>query len=134
MSVNTILSITSLLQHPPVDLLHLEAIPGNPHVGGNALTRPRGTRPVDAHGIYWNVLFAPPGFGLVVDIANNRYDRAVIEIAEYEQLLDGTLARSSVVSNDQAQGYYLFRGFIPYVIDVQLPPGLQMTLSWLVFF
>lgn len=134
MSVNTITSIVTLLKHPPVDLLHLEALPANPYSGGHGFTRVRGSRPVDAHGLFWNVAFSPPGYGLTVDVTGNHYDRAVIAIAEWEQLLDLTLARTDLFESNEAQGYYLFKQLIPVVIDVQLPPGLTMTLSWLVFF
>lgn len=134
MSVNTITSITALLMHPPVDLLHLEALPANPYAGGNALTRVRGSRPVDAHGLWWNVAFAPPGYGLTVDIVGNHFDRPVIAIAEWEQLLDLTLSKRDIFESHEAQGYYLFQQLIPVVIDVQLPPGLTMNLSWMVFF
>jgi len=134
MAVNTVLGIISQLLHPPVDLCHLEAIPGNPRVGGFALNRIRGVKPVDAHGLFWNVHFAPAGYGLTVDNSGNRYDRPVIAISEFEQLLDGTLLRSAVFESNQAQGWYLFVGETPFVIDVQLPPGLTSDLSWLVFF
>ena len=89
---------------------------------------------MDAHGLFWNVFFAPPGYGLTVDTVGNHYDRPVIAIAEFEQLLDATLVRGPIFESVQAQGYYLFVGEIPFVIDVQLPPGLTMDLSWLVFF
>ncbi|SRR6266851_1725209 len=134
MPVPSLFGIISELLHPPIDLLHLEAFPANPYSGDHGFNRVRGTRPVDAHGIFWNVAFAPAGYGLTVDATGNRYDRAVIAIDEFEQLLDGTLSRSPLFESDQAQGRYLFVGEIPFVIDVHLPPGLTMTLSWLVLF
>jgi hypothetical protein len=134
MSINTTLGVISALLHPTVDLLHLEAVPGNPHAGGLALNRVRGLKPVDAHGLFWNVVFAPAGYGLTVTQVGNLYDRDVIEISEFEQLLDLTLARSDVFRSNQAQGYHLFVGAVPVAIEVQLPPGLTIDLSWLVFF
>ena len=134
MSVNTILGIISSLAHPPVDLLHLEAVPGNPHSGGFALNRVRGAKPVDAHGLFWNVAFAPAGYGLTVDTTGNHYDRAVIAFREFEQLVDATLASSAIFESREAQGYYLFVGQTPFVIDVEIAPGVTVNLSWLVFF
>jgi len=133
-SVNTFLGAISLLLHPPIDLLHLEAVPGNPHSGGFALNRVRGSKPVDAHGIFWNVTFAPPGYGLTVDTVGNHYDRTVIAFREYEQLLDLTLMTTNIYGSVEAAGYYLFVGQVPYVIDVEISPGVTIDLSWLVFF
>jgi hypothetical protein len=114
--------------------MHREAVPGNPHSGGFALNRVRGVRPVDAHGLFWNTLSAPPGYGLTVDIVGNHYDRPIIEFREFEQLLDGTLNSSAIFASRESQGFYLFVGEVPFVIDVQIPPGVSTDLFWLVFF
>lgn len=134
MSVNTTLGIISTLVHPPVDLLHLEAIPGNPHSGSVSPQRIRGVRNVDAHGIFWNVQSAPAGYGLTVDNVGNHYDRPIIAFREYEVLLDATLLTTAVFESVEAQGYYLFVGLTPQAVNVQIPPGVTINLSWLVFF
>lgn len=134
MPVPTLLGIIEGLLHPPIDLLHLEAMAGNPHSGAYSPLRVRGIRNVDAHGIFWNVHFAPAGYGLTVNNVGNTYDRPVIEIREFETILDLTLVSSPVFASAAAQGIYLFTGETPQAVNLQMPPGLTIDLSWLVFF
>ncbi len=134
MPVPTLLGVIEGLLHPPIDLLHLEAMAGNPHAGAYSPLRVRGIRNVDAHGIFWNVHFAPAGYGLTVNNVGNTYDRPVIEIREFETILDLTLVSSPVFASAAAQGIYLFTGETPQAVNLQMPPGLTIDLSWLVFF
>lgn len=134
MAVPPLLGIISGLLHPPIDLLHLEAHAGNPHSGGYAPLRIRGVRNIDAHGLFWNVNFAPPGFGLTVDFAGHHYDRPVFALQEWEQLLDLTLVASPIFETREAQGVYLLYGQVPQALDIQITPGVTIDFSWLVFF
>lgn len=134
MAAPDLIGVIAGLLHPPIDLLHLEAHAGNPHAGAYTPTRVRGVRQVDAHGIFWNVAFAPPGYGLTVDNAGNHYDRPVFVLREFEQLIDLSLVPSPLFSTREAQGVYLLYGEVPVALDIQISPGVTIDFSWLVFF
>jgi hypothetical protein len=132
--VPSLVGVIGGLLHPPIDLLHLEAHAGNPHSGSYSPLRVRGVRNVDAHGVFWNVIFAPPGYGLTVDNVGNHYDRPVVAFREFEQLLDLTLVSSPLFESREAQGIYMLYGEVPQALNIEIAPGVTIDFSWLVMF
>jgi len=124
-------SIIQQFLHPPVGLLVKEVIPGNPHSGLNGLQRIRGLTNVDAFGIAWLVTFAPAGYGVSPRAGTNVYDRPVIDIAVQHRFLDGSLNITFQQSYDLVAGHILFEESFPYIVDVELGPGVQADLHWL---
>jgi hypothetical protein len=129
-----LISIIQGLLHPPIDLLHMEAIAGGPHAGAFSPLRVRGFRNVDAHGVYWNVATYPAGYGLTVDNVGNHFDRPIIAFREFETLVDLNLASSPIFESREAQGVYLLYGEVPSALNIQIAPGVTVNLSWLVLF
>ncbi len=128
------LGIIQGLLHPPIDILHLEALPANPYSGGFSPTRVRGFRNVDAHGVFWNVASYPAGYGLTVDNVGNHFDRPVIAFREFEELIDTNLVSSPLFESREAQGVYMLYGEVPTALNIQVAPGVTVNLSWLVLF
>ena len=123
--------IIDLFLHPPVGLLAQEALPFNPYSGLNGLTRRRNIRNVDAYGIGWNLIDIPPGYGITPKAGNNEADRTVIEIAIVHQLFDGNLVVTEQFETNRVAGYLLFQESFPYIVDVELSPGVTANLYWL---
>ena len=129
------LPISAIFQTPPFWLTSEEALPGNPYDDTVAfLQRIRGLQSLDCFGIKWNIQSAPPGYGLVVNNAENRFDRRMIAVKEIlidsnANLWDGFLHES-----DQAQGVFTFTTWPLWAINIQLSPGVTADLFWVVVF
>lgn len=124
-------SIIQQFLHPPIGFLVREAIAGGPYSGLNAFNRVRGGTLVDAFGIRWLVTFAPPGYGVTPTAGQNQFDRPVVNIAIRHQLFDGEIVVSEEHFYDTPTGQILFQESFPYVVDVELAPGVQAEFWWL---
>lgn len=129
--MSTPVSIIQQFLHPPIGLLVLEALPANPYSGLNGLQRIRGPINVDAFGIRWQIVGYPAGYGVTPRAGDNQFDRPVIEVAVQHQLLDSTLVVTEQSFFDRAAGHVLFNESFPYIIDVELAPGITADLFWL---
>jgi hypothetical protein len=127
---STNVSVIQQFLHPPVGLTALEALSGNPYSGLVALDRVRGPVRVDAFGIRWLITGYPDGYGVTPRAGNNAFDRNVIEIAIVHQTLDSNLVVSEQVQSYFAAGTLMFEESFPYVVDVELAPGIEANLYW----
>lgn len=126
--------VIDLFLHPPPRAMHLETIPGAPFEGLNAFFRQRLNVRTDAYGIRWVITAFPPGYGVTPIAGGNRFDRDVIDIAVTHELFDGTLQTTDEASFRSASGYLLFNQVFPWNVQVELAPGIQASLWWMVVF
>lgn len=124
--------IISQFLTPPIALCTHELVVGSPYTGGlHAFNRIRGLVTVDAMGIEWEIISAPPGYGVDVGPGANVFDREVLAIGVIHQLLGGTFITSELMQTDKTNGYLMFRESFPYIVDVLLSPGVQANFYWL---
>jgi len=125
-------SIIQQFLHPPIGLCVQEALPGNPYPDGiHALQRIRGPVNVDAFGLRWLIASSPPGYGIDIGAAVNFFDRTILQIGVQHRLFDGTIVTTQQLDTRLAQGHVMFDESFPYVVDVQLPPGVTADFWWL---
>ena len=124
-------SIIEQFLHPPISLCALEALPGNPYSGLNGLQRIRGPVNVDAFGIRWLITAFPAGYGVSVGAAVNFFDRTILELGIQHRMLDGTIVVTQQEETRLVTGYSMFDAAFPYVVDVQLAPGVAANLWWI---
>lgn len=124
-------SIIQQFLHPPVGLQTRELIAGGPFTGLQAFTRVRGPINVDAFGIRWLITSFPPGYGVTPAAGDNLFDRQVIEIAITHKLFDGSLVVTEQSGFRRAAGSFLFNESFPWIVDVELAPGVAADFWWL---
>lgn len=126
-------SIIQQFLHPPIGLCVLEPLPGNPYGPGGlvGLQRIRGPVNVDAFGIRWLITSYPAGYGVDVGAAVNFFDRTVLSIGVQHQLFSGTIIVTEQLDTRLAAGHLMFQESFPYIVDVQLAPGVEANFWWL---
>jgi hypothetical protein len=127
---NPVVGVIQQFLHPPINLCTLEAIPGSPFTGLNALQRIRGPINVDAFGLSWLITSAPAGYGLNIGAAVNFYDRPVLQVGIFHKLFDGSLNVSQQEETSLVKGYIMFNESFPDVVDVLLQPFVEADFNW----
>ena len=134
MAISNALGVIEFFLHPPLALQQLEPIAGGPFTGLRAFTRARGPVNVDAFGIRYNVVTFPPGYGVTPSAGGNLFDRPVVDIAITHALLTGTLITSQSIQLRTASAYVLFNESFPWIVNLEMAPGIAVDAWWMLAF
>lgn len=125
---------TSVIQqflHPPLGLLSIEALSGNPYSGYNLFTRTAGPVGVNAFGIMWAAESWPDGYGRNALVIDTDFDRNILRIQIYHTLLDSTGVVSEFLDTNRQTGYMLFNESFPFSVGTEWQPGVAGSFYWL---
>lgn len=125
---------TSVIQqflHPPLGLLSIEALSGNPYSDYTLLSRTAGPVGVNAFGIMWAAESWPDGYGRNGGVIDTDFDRRILRIQIYHVLLDSTGVVSEVVDTNRQTGYHLFNESFPLSVGTEWSPGVVGSFYWL---
>jgi hypothetical protein len=123
--------IINLFLHPPIGTMTLELVPGEPFTGLVSVSRPRPGVGTDAFGIRYLITSIPAGYGITPGPGTNVVDRTVVAIAVIHRLLDGSLIESQGQSFRTTSGQLLFQESFPSQVTLEIAPGIQLRLWWL---
>lgn len=135
MSVST--GIIELFLRPPIGLMKLEVIPGEPFSGAGNFQRsrfvvPLGTVGVDAFGISYSLIDIPSGYGQTNVPNNIQLDRVAVQLAVQHTMSDGATFRSDQAEFRTTAAHLLFSESFPERVFWELAPGLTARFWWLV--
>jgi len=125
---------TSIIQqflHPPLGLLSIEALGGNPYSDYNLLQRTAGPIGVNAFGIMWSAESWPDGYGRNGGVIDTDFDRRILRIQIYHVLLDSTSVVSEFIDTNRQTGYHLFNESFPFSVGTEWSPGVVGSFYWL---
>lgn len=128
------LPILETLLHPPLGALQRENIPGL-FTGRNVLTRPASVLPpfnnVNAYGLTWDIFTIGAGWGFTLGDPRI-YEPRLLQAATVH---DDRLGHSIISEYHDffAEGiYWLWNNPGPTSVIVNISPGVQLSLFWLV--
>lgn len=124
-------SIIQQFLHPPLGLLSIEALAGNPYSGYNLLTRNSGPIGVNAFGIMWAAETWPAGYGRNAGVIDTDFDRRILRIRVYHVLFDSTGVESQTIDTNVQTGYTLFSESFPFSIGTEWNVGVTGSFYWL---
>jgi len=124
-------TVISQFLHPPLGLLSIEALSGNPYSGYTLLNRPAGPIGVNAFGIMWAAESWPDGYGRNSMFIDTDFDRRILRVQVYHILFDGTGVVSEFLDTNRQTGYMLFNESFPFSVGTEWQPGVVGSFYWL---
>ena len=126
--------LAAIIAHPPIGLYSMEVSAGTPHSGHNVRTRPRGPQNTDARGIRWDADVVPPGYGAINTWSTDApADRPLISLSPIYLIFGGAELRPQHLYSPERTGFLIFNELLPFSVVVDIAPGVQLTLHWLLF-
>jgi hypothetical protein len=124
-------SVIQQFLHPPLGVLSIEALSGNPYSGYNLLTRTAGPIGVNAFGLMWATETWPAGYGAPVGTIAGPFDRVMLKIVVFHVLFDTTGVRSQIINTREQTGFVLFDESFPFSVGTEWSPGVTGSFYWL---
>lgn len=126
-----LLNLSQLIANLPA-AMHGRVLITPDRTGDGTLTRPSGPVPVDAQGIYWEIVSAPAGIG-VDEGAPDVYEIRMLELRFVLTLGDGTEYTDEHRGFAEGRTSWWWGLRSPTRLEYSITPGVTVRFWWLVF-